>query len=56
MPVLISRLSGQDYRHEGDLGIRGRRTWVAASVTDAVGDLRAPSGRSSSQVRRLVEP
>ncbi|RPK48359.1 dephospho-CoA kinase/protein folding accessory domain-containing protein [Streptomyces sp. ADI92-24] len=29
MPELISRLAGQDYRHEGDLGIPGREAFQA---------------------------
>ncbi|MGW0538440.1 GrpB family protein [Streptomyces sp. NPDC003032] len=29
MPELISRLTGQGYRHEGDLGIRGRAAFQA---------------------------
>lgn len=29
MPELISRLAGQGYRHEGDLGIRGREAFQA---------------------------
>ncbi|MFJ8364303.1 GrpB family protein [Streptomyces sp. NPDC093984] len=29
MPELISRLAGQGYRHEGDLGIRGRDAFQA---------------------------
>jgi GrpB-like predicted nucleotidyltransferase (UPF0157 family) len=29
MPELISRLTGQGYRHEGDLGIRGREAFQA---------------------------
>ncbi|MBB5109619.1 GrpB family protein [Streptomyces spectabilis] len=29
MPELVSRLAGQGYRHEGDLGIRGREAFQA---------------------------
>lgn len=32
MPELISRLSGQGYRHEGDLGILGREAFQAPSA------------------------
>ncbi|MCX4909667.1 GrpB family protein [Streptomyces sp. NBC_00878] len=32
MPELISRLTGQGYRHEGDLGIRGRAAFRAPST------------------------
>jgi GrpB-like predicted nucleotidyltransferase (UPF0157 family) len=36
MPVLLSRLSGQDYRHEGDLGIRGREAFQAPATAREV--------------------
>jgi GrpB-like predicted nucleotidyltransferase (UPF0157 family) len=32
MPELISRLTGQGYRHEGDLGIRGREAFQSPAA------------------------